>query len=98
MGTKGGRVNTQSQVTLCAVCGAIIGAAAGYLFFTPGGRALRERMEPAVDDLRREFGRFRKRFRRSGVLANDGLRVMNEFNHARVQFPSASHVALNEHG
>jgi len=81
-------VSTQSQVTLCAVCGAIIGAAAGYLFFTPQGRALRDRIEPAVDEMKREFTRFQATIEKVGVLANDGLGVVNEFNQARAQsFP-----------
>ena len=84
-------MNTQSRVTLCAVCGAIVGAAAGYLFFTPGGRSVRERLEPAVDDLRREFVRFQRTIEKVGELASDGLRVVNEFNQARTQaYPSSS--------
>jgi gas vesicle protein len=84
-------VSTQSQITVCAVCGAIIGAAAGYLFFTPAGRALRERIEPAMDDLRRDFARFEKTIEKVGDLANDGLRMVNEFNNARSQaIPSSS--------
>jgi gas vesicle protein len=87
-------VSTQSQVTLCAVCGAIIGAAAGYLFFTPQGRALRDRIEPAVDEMKREFSRFQATIEKVGLLANDGLRVVSEFNQARAQSfptPSTSH-------
>jgi gas vesicle protein len=84
-------VSTQSQVTLCAVCGAVIGAAAGYLFFTPQGRSLRDRIEPAVDELRREFQRFQGTIEKVGVLASDGLRVVNEFNQARGHsFPDSS--------
>ena len=87
-------MSTQSQVTLCAVCGAIIGAAAGYLFFTPEGRALRDRIEPAVDEMKREFARFQGTIDKMGVLASDGLRVVNEFNQARGHSfppPSTSH-------
>jgi gas vesicle protein len=78
-------VSTQSQITLCAVCGAIVGAAAGYLFFTPAGRELRDRIEPAMDDLRRDFARFQTTIEKVGSLANDGLRMVNEFNNARTQ-------------
>ena len=81
-------MSTQSQVTLCAVCGAILGAAVGYLFFTPQGRSLRERIEPAVDEMKREFTRFQSTIEKVGLLANDSLRVVNEFNQARAQaFP-----------
>ena len=66
------------------VIGALVGAAASYLFFTQGGKQMRDRFEPAVDDLRREFGRFQT-VEKLGVMANDGLRVVNEFNAARAQ-------------
>jgi hypothetical protein len=47
-------------------------------------------MEPAVDDLRREFARFQKTIGKVGEMANEGLRVVNEFNTARAQsFPSS---------
>jgi gas vesicle protein len=78
-------VSTQSQVTVCALCGAVLGAAAGYLFFTPAGRALRDRIEPAMDDLKRDFARFQGTIEKVGLLANDGLRMVNEFNNARTQ-------------
>jgi hypothetical protein len=78
-------VSTQSQVTICALCGAVLGAAAGYLFFTPAGRALRDRIEPAMDDLKRDFARFQGTIEKVGLLANDGLRMVNEFNNARTQ-------------
>ena len=68
-----------------AMVGAIIGAAAGYLFFTDAGKGVRDRLEPAVEDLRREFTRFQKTIERMGDMANDGLRVVSEFNAARTQ-------------
>jgi gas vesicle protein len=71
-----------------ATVGALIGAAAAYLFFTDGGKQVRNRIEPAVDDLRREFGRFQKTIEKLGEMANDGLRVVNEFNAARSQSSS----------
>jgi len=63
--------------------GALCGAAVAYLVFTEHGRELRDRIEPAVDDLRREFNRFQKTIEKVGDLANDGLRVMEEFRTAR---------------
>jgi gas vesicle protein len=70
--------------------GALCGAAVVYLFFTDRGRELRDRMEPAIDELRREFGRFQKTIEKVGDLANDGLRVMEEFRAARGQSPFSS--------
>jgi gas vesicle protein len=87
---KGGRVSEQSQVIAGAMVGALVGAAVGYLFFTERGRVLRDRIEPAVDDMKREFTRFQKTIEKIGEMANDGVRVVNEFNAARAQtqFPS----------
>ena len=87
----GGRVNERSAITMGAVVGALIGAAAGFLFFTDRGRELRDRMEPAVDDLRQEFTRFQRTVEKVGHMANEGMRVVNEFNAARAaNFPSGS--------
>jgi gas vesicle protein len=87
----GGRVNERSVVTMGAMVGALVGAAAGFLFFTDRGRVLRDRMEPAVDDLRQEFTRFQRTVEKVGHMANEGMRVVNEFNAARAaNFPSGS--------
>jgi hypothetical protein len=64
--------------------GALIGAAASYLFFTERGRVLRDRMDPMVADLRREFGKFQQTARHIGDMANQGMRVYQEFNTARM--------------
>jgi hypothetical protein len=78
-------VNERSVIALGAVVGAMVGAFAGYLFFTDGGRHMRDRMEPAIDDLRREFARFQRTFEKVGDMANEGMRVVHEFNTARGQ-------------
>ena len=65
--------------------GALIGAAAGYLFFTERGKTLRDGMEPLVDDLKREFTRFQHTAEKLGDMANQGMRVYHEFNTARMQ-------------
>lgn len=82
-----------SRVMVAGVLvGALIGAAASYLFFTDAGKGVRDRIEPAVDDLRREFARFQKTIEKFGEMANEGLKVVNEFNTARGQsFPGTSH-------
>ena len=85
----GGRVSEYSRVVFGAALGALCGAAAAYLFFTEEGRGLRERIEPAVDDLRREFTRFQGTIEKVGALATDGIRVMEEFKAARGQYPAA---------
>jgi gas vesicle protein len=67
--------------------GAVVGAAAAYLFFTERGRGLRDRLEPALDDARREFTRFQATIEKFGHLANDGVRMYQEFQTARSQGP-----------
>ena len=81
-------MNTQSRIFADAALGALCGAAAAYLFFTERGQMLRDRFEPAVDELKREFGRFQKTIEKFGDLANDSMRVVQEFKSARGQYPS----------
>ena len=73
-----------------AMVGALVGAAAAYFFFTETGRSMRDRMEPAVDDLMREFQKFRRTLEKVGDMANDGVRAFQEFQQARggSEFPS----------
>jgi gas vesicle protein len=70
-----------------ALMGALIGGAAGYLFFTESGRVVRDRLEPAVDELRREFARFQRTIEKVGDMASEGIRVVQEFNAARGDSP-----------
>ena len=55
-------MSEQSRVMASAVVGALVGAVAGYLFYTERGREFRNRLEPMVDDLRHEFSRFQRTF------------------------------------
>lgn len=77
-----------------ATIGAFVGGAVAYLFFTDRGRFMRDRMEPAVDDLMGEFQKFRRTLEKVGDMANDGLRAFNEFQEARRQsFPAGPHTS-----
>jgi gas vesicle protein len=78
-------VNERQMVILGALAGAVVGATAGYLFFTEGGRGLRDRMEPFVEDVRQEFTRFQRTIEKVGQMATEGMRVVDEFNTARAQ-------------
>ena len=78
-------MSEQSRVMAGALVGAMAGAVAAYLFFTEGGRGIRDRIEPTVDDLRREFDRFQGTIAKLGDMANEGMRVVNEFQSARAQ-------------
>ena len=79
----------RSRMMFGACLGAACGAAAAYLFFTDRGRWLPDRIEPAVDDLRREFERFQSTIVKVGDLANEGMRAVSEFKTARGQYPSS---------
>lgn len=78
-------MSEQSRVMSGAMVGALVGAAVSYLFFTERGRDLRERIEPAVDEMKREFTKFQTTIEKVGAMANDGMRVYQEFNAARAQ-------------
>jgi hypothetical protein len=71
-------VKDDSQVMAATVAGAVLGAVAGYLFFTPQGRALRRRLEPAIGDLVRELDSFRNTFTKASSAANEGWRLLQE--------------------
>ena len=71
--------------------GALVGAAASYLFFTGRGRVIRDRIEPALQELQKEFMRFQGTIQQVGRMANEGARVVQEFASARAQsqFPGS---------
>ena len=76
-------MNESRMMAAGALVGALVGAAAGYLFFTDRGKHVLNRLEPAVEDLRREFTRFQSTIEKLGEMANNGIRAVNEFNSAR---------------
>ena len=80
-------MSEQSRICAGAAIGALVGAVATYLFYTEGGRSVRDRLEPAVDDLMRDFDKLRGTIEKLGGMANDGLRVLHEFQNARGQQP-----------
>jgi len=58
--------------------GAVIGGAAGYLFFTEHGRSLRRQIEPALDDFARELMSFRTTVQKAAGVANEGWKLLND--------------------
>jgi gas vesicle protein len=63
---------------MATVIGAVIGGAAGYLFFTERGRQLRRQMEPALDDIARELNSFRGTVQRAAGVASEGWKLLND--------------------
>ena len=71
-------MDERTSVMASAVVGALVGTAVGYLFFTRSGRALRDRIEPSMDELRREFGRFQRTLEKMGEVASEGLSAVQD--------------------
>jgi gas vesicle protein len=72
-------------VTAGAVIGAVVGAAASYLFFTERGRTLRDRIQPAVSNLQHEFARFQGTIEQVSRMAGEGVRAVQQFSAARAE-------------
>lgn len=66
------------KAVAATIVGAVIGGIVGYLFFTERGRALRRRLEPALDDFANELHSFRGTVQRAADVANEGWKLLNE--------------------
>ena len=71
-------MNQRSQDYVVTVVGALLGAMAGYLFFTDRGRDLRRRIEPSVENFARELVSFKGAVTRARDVASEGWRLMDE--------------------
>jgi len=74
--SEGGVV--EDKAVIATVVGAVIGGAAGYLFFTERGRQFRRQLEPALDDLARELSSFRGTVQRAAGVASEGWKLLND--------------------
>jgi gas vesicle protein len=70
-------MNTSQEVAATLV-GAVVGAAAGYLFFTERGRSVRRQIEPALEDFSREVTSFRNTVHKAAEVANEGWKLLND--------------------
>ena len=71
-------MDDKSRTVLAAAVGAVVGAFAGYLFFTDRGRAFRRQLEPALDDVARELVSFRGTMQKAVGVASEGWRLLND--------------------
>jgi gas vesicle protein len=68
----------EDKAVVATVVGAVIGGAAGYLFFTERGRQFRRQLEPALDDLALELNSFRGTVQRAAGVASEGWKLLND--------------------
>lgn len=71
-------MNEKSKAVAAMAAGAVVGAAAGYLFFTERGRTLRQQLEPALEDIARELNHFRGTVHKAAGVASEGWKLLNE--------------------
>jgi hypothetical protein len=71
-------VTERAQNVAVTLVGAVIGGLAGYLLFTEPGRQLRQRLEPALDDLVSELGGLQNTVGRAAGVAGEGWRLVTE--------------------
>jgi gas vesicle protein len=67
-----------SRALAATLVGAVLGAIAGYLFFTEHGRTLRRRFEPALDDVAHELNSFRTTVQKAANVANEGWKLFGD--------------------
>jgi hypothetical protein len=63
---------------LSALAGALVGAIAGYLYFTDRGRQLMASWEPRLDSAMREMGHLRETVAKAQAVASEGWRSISE--------------------
>lgn len=66
-------MSDRTSILLCALAGAVVGGAAGYLLFTEEGRRLRQDLEPKLVDLMSEIDKARS-LMESGTSARADVR------------------------
>jgi gas vesicle protein len=71
-------VEDNSRAIAAAIVGGVVGAMAGYLFFTERGRAWRRQLEPAIDDIARELNHLRSTINKASGVASEGWKLLNE--------------------
>ncbi len=71
-------VSDTSRTLAATIVGAVIGALAGYLFFTDRGRIFRRQLEPALDEMAQELNQFRSTVSKAAGVASEGWKLLNE--------------------
>jgi len=75
---KEAAVTEREQAWVVTTIGAIVGAVGSYLLFTDRGRAIRQQIFPAFDELERELSHFRATMAKTAGIATEGWKLLNE--------------------
>ncbi len=73
----------RTQVFLMAVAGAVVGALAGYLYFTERGKQFMASWEPKLDSAMREMGHLRETVTKAQAVASEGWRSISQIASSR---------------
>lgn len=68
----------KTRACAASMVGAVIGAAAGYMFFTDRGRSLRRHLETALETLAPELSHFSDTINRTAGIAGESWKLLNE--------------------
>ena len=71
-------MSDKTRACAASMVGAVIGAAAGYMFFTERGRSLRRQLETALESLGPELSHFGGTINRTAGIASEGWKLLNE--------------------
>jgi len=71
-------VTDTSRAVAATAAGAVLGALAGYLFFTERGLTLRRHLEPALGDVVRELDQVMGTLTKAAGVASESWKLLGE--------------------
>lgn len=71
-------VTEKTRACAASMVGAVVGAAAGYMFFTDRGRALRRQLETSLESLAPELSHFSGTINQTAGIAGEGWKLLKE--------------------
>lgn len=70
--------NDNLRIALASAVGALLGGVAGYLFLTEHGRVARQRLGPAVEEMKRDIASVGRSLEGAGGIAREGWKLLQE--------------------
>lgn len=71
-------MSDENRVIMGVAVGAVLGAAAAYLIFTPSGRHTLDHMDTALDDVALGLERFRRALRRADGVVHEARGAVDD--------------------